>query len=152
MHGLKGEIMKQAQNGDTAKVHYTGKLSDGTVFDSSQDRDPLEFVVGEGQLIKGFDDAVIGMNVGDAKTVVIPEDKAYGPRNDEMVFQVNRDQLPGDMEPQVGMQLQTESPDGQPIMLVISEIAEEGVTLDANHPLAGKELTFEIKLVDVASA
>jgi len=146
----KGEIMKQAENGNTAKVHYTGKLTDGTVFDSSRDREPLEFTLGGGQIIPGFDEAVSGMAVGESKTVTIPSEKAYGPHREEMVFQVDRSQFPEGLNPEPGQQLKTETGEGHPLLVTVTEVAEDKVTLDANHPLSGKELTFEIELMEVA--
>lgn len=140
----------QAKTGDTVKVHYTGKLEDGTQFDSSADREPLEFTLGEGRIIPGFEEAVAGMNPGDTKTVTIPSNQAYGPRREEAVQEVPRSMIPQDIDLQVGMQLQANSPGGQPIILTVSEIAEETVILDANHPLAGKDLVFELELVEVA--
>ncbi len=142
--------MAQVQNGDTAKVHYTGTLTDGTVFDSSRQREPLEFTVGGGQLIKGFDEAVVGMEVGQTKTINIPAEQAYGPHREEMVIGVDRSQFPEGMNPEVGQQLQTQTADGQPHIVRVVAVEESKVTLDANHPLAGQDLTFEIELVEVA--
>ena len=141
--------MAQAKNGDTVKIHYTGKLEDGTVFDSSDGRDPLEFTLGEGQVIPGFEEAVLGMTANDSKTMTIPSDNAYGPRREEMVVEVDRDQFPPDVAPEVGQQLQMQRPDGQKMVVAVAEVSESTVTLDANHPLAGKDLTFEIKLVEI---
>jgi len=142
--------MAQAKSGDTVKVHYTGKLDDGTIFDSSQDRDPLEFKIGEGQIIPGFEQAVVGMNPGENKTATIPVDEAYGPRRDEMVMDVEKEQFPEHITPEVGQKLQMKRSDGQIIMVTITDISEAKVTLDANHPLAGKDLTFDIQLVEIA--
>jgi len=142
--------MSQAKSGDTVKIHYTGTLEDGTEFDSSAGRDPLEFALGGGQVIAGFDSAVDGMSVGDSKTVTIPPGEAYGERHDQLVQEVPKTALPEDMEPEVGMQLQSQSPDGQMINLVIAEVGTENITVDANHPLAGKALTFAIDLVEIA--
>jgi peptidylprolyl isomerase len=141
--------MAQAKPGDTVKVHYTGKLNDGTVFDTSSERDPLEFTVGEGQVIPGFEQAVVGMNIGDSKTTRIPADEAYGPHRPEMVLQVARDQFPPNIDPEVDQQLQIRQPDGQTFVVTVTDINEEGVTLDANHPLAGEDLTFDIQLVEI---
>ncbi|RMD97446.1 MAG: peptidylprolyl isomerase [Calditrichaeota bacterium] len=141
--------MAQVKNGDTVKVHYTGKLQDGTVFDSSLDREPLEFTLGEGHLIPGFEQAVLGMNPGDKKTEVIPADLAYGPRRDELVLEVERDRIPPDIKPEVGLQLQMSSQDGRTTTVVISSVNESTVELDANHPLAGKDLVFDIELVEI---
>ena len=143
--------MSDTNNGKSVKVHYTGSLTDGTVFDSSRDREPFEFVAGQGQVIKGFDDAVMVMVVGDTKTVTIPAEEAYGPRQEEMVFEVDSSQFAEGVKPEVGMQLQSQNPDGgPPTVVVVTELGEEKVTLDANHPLAGQDLTFEIELVEVA--
>lgn len=142
--------MSQAKTGDTVKIHYTGTLDDGTEFDSSAGRDPLEFALGSGQVIPGFDSAVDGMTVGDSKTVTIAPDEAYGERHDQLVQQVPKSALPEDMTPEVGMQLQSQSPEGQVMNLVVIEVAEESITVDANHPLAGQALTFAIELVEIA--
>jgi FKBP-type peptidyl-prolyl cis-trans isomerase 2 len=142
--------MVQAKPGDTVKIHYTGKLEDGTVFDSSVDREPLEFTVSGGQVIPGFDQAVVGMTPGESKTEKIPMDRAYGPHRPEMVLEVSRQQLPPDLQPEVGQQLQVQQENGQVIPVFVTEVTESNVTLDANHPLAGEDLTFEIQLVDIA--
>jgi len=143
--------MSQTENGKKVKVHYTGTLADGTIFDSSRERDPLEFTVGTGQVIKGFDEAVAEMVVGDKKTVTIPAAEAYGPRHDEMVFEVDSCQFAEGVVPQVGMQLQGQAEEGAPPMIVtVTKVTEEKVTLDANHPLAGQDLTFELELMEVA--
>jgi len=141
--------MTQAKSGDTVKVHYTGTLEDGDEFDSSAGREPLEFTLGSGQVIAGFDNAVDGMAAGESKTVTIPPDEAYGDRHEQLVQQVPRTSLPDDMTPEVGMQLQSQSPDGQIMNLIISEVAEESITVDANHPLAGQALTFAFELVEI---
>ncbi len=139
-----------AQIGDTVKVHYTGKFEDGTVFDSSEGREPLEFTIGSGQLIQGFDQAVIGMDVGDSKTENIESDHAYGPRLDGLMVTVDRTDLPEDLAPEVGQQVRLQdSSTGQPVPAVISDVNEEKVTFDANHPLAGRDLVFDIKLVEI---
>ena len=138
-----------AKAGDTVQVHYTGKLDDGSVFDSSAGRDPLEFTVGAGQVIPGFEQAVEGMAVGQTKTVTIPSAEAYGERVAEAVLQVPREQLPPDLEPEVGQQLVMQSRDGRQIPIVVVEVTEDSITIDANHPLAGRDLTFEIELVAV---
>ncbi|MCT7957804.1 FKBP-type peptidyl-prolyl cis-trans isomerase [Laspinema palackyanum] len=142
--------MSQAKQGDMVKVHYTGKLDDGTVFDSSIDRDPLEFVLGEGQLIAGFEQAVLGMSPGESKTEKIPAEEAYGPHRQEMVVEVERQQLPDNIPLDVGQQLQIQQAPDQIIPVVITAISESKVTLDANPPLAGKDLIFEIELVGIA--
>ncbi len=141
--------MTQAKSGDTVRIHYTGTLDDGTQFDSSAGREPLEFALGGGQVIPGFDSAVDGMNVGENKTVTIPPEQAYGQRHEQLVQQVSRDALPDDMEPAVGMQLQSQSPDGHVMNLVVTEVADDSITVDANHPLSGQALTFDIELVEI---
>ena len=141
--------MSKVKNDNKVKVHYTGTLEDGTVFDSSREREPLEFTVGGGEMIKGFDSAVGGMEVGVSKKFTIPADDAYGPRRDEMVFEVDRSQLPEGMEPEVGQHLQTEAEGGHPVILEIVAVAENNVTLDGNHPLAGKDLNFDIEVMDI---
>ncbi len=142
--------MSIAKDGDTVKVHYTGTLENGEVFDTSQEREPLEFTLGQGQLIPGFEKAVIGLNVGDSTKVDIPSGEAYGEMREDLVINVPKDQLPADVEPQVGMQLQVNQPNGQPVPVRITGISDTELTLDANHPLAGKDLSFEIELVEVA--
>ena len=141
--------MGQAQHGDTVRVHYTGKLGDGTTFDSSAQREPLEFTLGQGQLIPGFENAVVGMQPGESKTETIPSHEAYGPHRDEMVIEVDRQQLPADLQPQVGQRLQVTQPNGNAVPVVVTDVSPSQVTLDANHPLAGKDLTFDITLVEM---
>ncbi len=144
--------MVQAKEGDTVKVHYTGKLDDGTVFDTSDERAPLEFTIGSGQIISGFEKAVVGMEPGEIKTTTIPPEEAYGPRRDDMTLTVEREQFPEEIEPEPGQQLQVQQPDGKAAIVTVSEVSGSTVTLDANHPLAGRPLTFDIRLVDVVSA
>jgi peptidylprolyl isomerase len=144
--------MSQVKDGDTVKVGYTGMLDDGTVFDSSENRDPLEFTIGDGRLIKGFDDAVRGMSIGETKTVRIPAEEAYGPYHKEMTMVVDRQEFPPDMDPQIGEQLQVRQPSGQTMVVTVSDVTDGNVTLDANHPLAGKDLSFEITLDEVVAA
>ena len=141
--------MIQAKPGDTVKIHYTGKLEDGTVFDSSMNREPLEFTLNGGQVIPGFEQAVVGMMPGESKTQKIPMDQAYGPYRAEMVIEVSRQQLPADLEPEVGQQLQVQQPNGQAVPVFVTEVTDATVTLDANHPLAGEDLTFDIQLVEI---
>lgn len=142
--------MQQAKSGDTVKVHYHGKLTDGTTFDSSSGRDPLEFKVGAGDVIKGFDEGVTGMSPGDKKTVHIAATEAYGPKDENRIIEFPRANFPDDMNPQVGMQLNMTNGGGQVIPVVILEVGEENVTLDANHPLAGQDLIFDIELVEIS--
>ena len=141
--------MSQAKSGDTVRIHYTGKLDDGTEFDSSAGRDPLEFALGSGQVIPGFDAAVDGMTIGESKSVRIEAVNAYGEHHTELVQDVPRTALPEELDPQVGMQLQGESPDGQMLRLTITSVAEATITVDGNHPLAGQALTFDIELVEI---
>ena len=141
--------MTQAQVGDMVKVHYTGKLTDGTTFDTSLERDPLEFTLGEGELIAGFEQAVLGMAAGESKTTTIPAAQAYGPHHTERVIDVERHHLPSDLQPEIGQQLQMTRPDGTTLSVMITTVTETQVTLDANHPLAGKDLIFDITLVEI---
>jgi FKBP-type peptidyl-prolyl cis-trans isomerase 2 len=140
---------QQAKKGDKVKVHYHGRLNDGTTFDSSEGRQPLEFEVGSGMVIKGFDDGVTGMAVGDKKTISIPAEDAYGPRQEEMVLEFPRTNFPPDIEPEIGMTLNMHSENGDEMPVLITAVSDDTVTLDANHPLAGYELIFDIELVDV---
>ena len=141
--------MAEVKQGDKVKVHYHGRLTSGETFDSSAGREPLEFEVGSGMVIKGFDEGVQGMNVGDKKTINIPAEEAYGPRLDEMVIEFPKDRFPQEMELQEGMDLMMSNGAGQNIPVVITEIKDEVIVLDANHPLAGKELVFDIELVEI---
>ena len=141
--------MQQVQNGDKVKVHYHGKLRNGETFDSSQGREPLEFTVGGGQVIKGFDDGVKGMQVGDKRTVEIEVQDAYGEKNEDMIIEFPKAQFPPDMNPEAGMQLMMNNGQGQQFPVVIKEVGEETVLLDANHPLAGEDLIFDIELVEI---
>ena len=140
--------MAQARAGDTVRVHYTGTLSDGSVFDSSRGRDPLEFTLGEGRVISGFDDAVSGMEPGEERQVIIPAGEGYGEHRSELVFPVPRSELPEGMEPAPGLEVQISQGD-QRAVARITEVADDTVTLDANHPLAGQELTFDLQLVEI---
>ena len=142
--------MTQAKNGDKVKVHYTGKLDNGTLFDSSLDREPLEFTIGEGQLIADFEQAVIDMNPGESKTIKIPSDNAYGPHRDDMLIVVDRSQFPEGLEPKIDQQLQIRNQNGEPTVATVVDISGANVTLDTNHPLAGKDLTFEIQLIEIS--
>ncbi|HPP73518.1 MAG TPA: peptidylprolyl isomerase [Armatimonadota bacterium] len=141
--------MAVAKTGDLVKVDYTGRLNSGQIFDTSEGREPIEFVLGSHQVIPGFEEAVEGMSVGDKKTIEIPADQAYGQRREELVATVRRDQLPEDLEPKEGDILRIQREDGQVILVRITDIDETSATLDANHPLAGEDLTFDIKLVDI---
>ncbi len=136
------------KSGDTIAVNYTGKLENGVVFDSSEGREPLKFTVGTGQLIKGFDQAVIDMNVGDKKTVTIPPEEGYGPRNEDNVVELPKDTVPEDMELTVGMQLHLSDPNGNPVPAVVAEIGEDVIKMDINHMLAGKTLIFDIEILE----
>ncbi len=141
--------MSKVTNTDTVKVHYTGKTDDGTVFDSSIEREPLQFTMGQGQLIPGFEKAVEGLAVGESTTVRIPADEAYGDVRPDMVVDIEKNQIPPDINPELGMQLQIQQPNGQPLGVTVKAITETHVTLDANHPLAGEALTFDIELVEI---
>ena len=142
--------MPKAKNGDTVKVHYTGRLENGTIFDSSMDRNPIEFKIGEGNVISGFEKGVLGMESGESKTILVPAEQAYGHHHDELVTEVERGQFPPDVEAKVGQQLQLESQDGRQMVVTVTEVSDSCVKLDANHPLAGKDLTFDIQLVEIA--
>ena len=144
--------MQQVKKGDTIKVHYHGKLVDGTTFDSSEGREPLEFEVGSGMVIPGFDDGVTGMVVGDKKTVTIPAEEAYGPKQEDMIMEFPKERFPAEMVPEVGMQLNMNNGQGQSFPVVIVEVQETVVILDANHPLAGQELIFDLELVEIKGA
>lgn len=141
--------MSEAKAGDKVSIHYTGTLSDGSTFDSSAGRDPLEFTVGSGQVIPGFDAAVTGMTVGEKKTVTIPADQAYGQADPRAIQVIPRDNIPADIPLEVGLQLQASGPGGQVMVVVVKEITETEVTLDANHRLAGEDLTFALELVSI---
>ncbi|WOI55777.1 peptidylprolyl isomerase [Palleronia sp. LCG004] len=144
--------MSQAKAGDTVSMHYTGSLTDGTQFDSSQGREPLEFQLGTGQIIPGLDNALTGMEVGDKKTVTVTPEEGYGPRDPQRVQAVPRDQLPDHIPTDPGTQLQMQTPDGQTIPVMVAEANDTEVMLDANHPLAGQELKFDVELVDIKAA
>ena len=141
--------MSTAKKGDTVKVHYTGKLSNGSVFDSSREREPLEIKLGDNQVIAGFEEAVVGMAVGDRKSADIPADKAYGERREEMVVAVERSRIPPDLNPEVGQQLRVQQPDGGSLQVVVRKVTDTKITLDGNHPLAGEALSFDIELVEI---
>jgi peptidylprolyl isomerase len=141
--------MAQVKSGDKVKVHYHGKLTSGETFDSSAGREPLEFEVGSGMVIKGFDDGVTGMIVGDKKTINIQYDEAYGPRNPDMVIEMPKDKFPKDLDIEVGLPLGMSDQQGQQFQVTIVEIKEDVVMLDANHPLAGQDLVFDLELVEI---
>ena len=141
--------MSQAKKGDTVKVHYTGKLQDGSVFDSSANREPLQFTLGGGNMIPGFEQAVLGMDVGDKKTAEIPSTQAYGEKREDMIISVPKENVPGDISPEVGQQLAIQQQGGQQVPVTVTEVTDEKVVLDANHPLAGKDLIFDIELVEI---
>lgn len=141
--------MSTIKDGDTVSVHYTGTLTSGEVFDSSLEREPLKFTLGMGQLIPGFERAIMGLSVGQKATTNIPSKEAYGEHNSEMVLEVPKNQLPPEIDAQVGMQLQLNQPDGQAIPVQITQIKEEMITIDANHPLAGKNLNFDIEIIEI---
>jgi FKBP-type peptidyl-prolyl cis-trans isomerase 2 len=142
--------MGQAQEGDTVKVHYTGKLDNGMVFDSSQDREPLEFKIGAGQVIPGFEKGIVGMEVGQSKTVKLSPEEAYGPQREELIAEVKKADIPENIKPSVGQRLSLRQPDGNTVNVTVSDVNEESITLDANHSLAGKTLIFDIELVEIS--
>ena len=141
--------MSEAKKDNVVKVHYTGKLDSGQVFDSSKDREPLEFKIGEGKLIPGFENGVVGMKLQESKTIKIPFAEAYGEKKPELMIEVENQQLPENLKPEVGMELVSKSPDGQEQIVKIAEVKDASIVVDANHPLAGQDLTFEIELVDI---
>lgn len=142
--------MATAQNGNTVKVHYTGKLHDGTVFDSSLQRnEPLEFTLGQGNMIAGFEKAVLGMEVGQSKVADIPANEAYGAKTEDMIIEVPRKDVPDNINPEVGQQLAIKQQDGRTVPVTVTEVTNESIVLDGNHPLAGKDLIFEIELVEI---
>lgn len=140
--------MAQAQSGNTVTIHYTGRLDDGNVFDSSRERDPLQFELGSGQVIPGFESAVMGMAVGDEVTTTIPAEEAYGPHRDELLIEVPKTQLPDEMDPEVGDVLEAAAGE-QTTRVVVSKVRDDTIVVDGNHPLAGKDLTFDIELISV---
>ena len=142
--------MTQAKNGDTIKVNYTGRLDNGEVFDTTEDRQPFEFVLGQRRVISGFENALVGMSPGEKKTVKLPPDEAYGPRREEMVVKIDRNRIATDAEVEVGQALQLKASDGTPVAAKVTQVNDTDVVVDANHPLAGHALTFEISLLEVA--
>ncbi len=141
--------MAEAKQGDTVQLHYMGKLQDGTIFDSSRERHPLQFTIGKGQVIAGFEQAVIGMKIGELKTAKIPMEQAYGPHRDDMVVTMDRSKLPAGVNPKIGQRLEITQIDNQTSLVTVTDVTETTLTLDANHPLAGKELTFDLELVGI---
>ncbi len=141
--------MASASKGDKIKVHYRGTLDDGTVFDDTHEREPIEFVLGQGKVIPGFEEAVVGMEPGDKKTVNLSTDQAYGERRDELVQDIPEDELAEDFDPEVGEHIEIHQEQGPPIPAQVVESDDQGLTVDANHPLAGKDLTFEIELLEI---
>ncbi len=142
--------MNAAKEGDKVRVHYTGRLENGDVFDDSRDREPLEFTIGEGKIIPGFEEAVKGMSPGDTSTETIPCKKAYGERREDLVVSLERSELPDDIDPDIGQPLQMEQNDGSRLNVIVTDRDESTITLDANHPLAGRDLEFQIELVEIA--
>lgn len=143
--------MAQAKAGDRVKINFTGKLEDGSVFANTADSEPLEFELGEGKIIAGVENAVEGMTVGESKTVKVPSEQAYGQRREELVEELGRDKFPKDIEPQVGQQFDVPQQEGPPMVVRVVDVSEQTVTLDGNHPLAGRDLTFELELVEIPS-
>ena len=141
--------MKKIENDDTISLHYTGTLNNGETFDSSEGREPLQFKVGSGQVIPGFDKAVVGMSVEENKKFTIPADDAYGQKSDDLVYEVPKASIPAELNPQEGQRLVSNLQDGRQIPVTVTEVKEETITLDANHPLAGQDLTFDIKIVSI---
>jgi FKBP-type peptidyl-prolyl cis-trans isomerase 2 len=141
--------MSRAKNGDTVRVHYTGKLENGEVFATSEDGQPLEFTVGSGKVIPGFEKSIIDMESGDTRTVTVPPEEGFGERCEELVVDVQRSKLPEEVEPAVGEQLKSHDASGNVMTMIVTDVDEDTVTLDANHPLAGRTLTFTIELIDI---
>lgn len=141
--------MAQANEGDTVRVHYTGTLDDGEQFDSSRGGDPLEFKLGDGNLIGGFEAAVTGMEPGEVRSVRIEAEDGYGPHREELLLEVERERLPEGLEPEVGQPLQMQDGDGNRFVVQVTAVEDASITLDGNHPLAGKDLNFEIELVEI---
>lgn len=142
--------MRKAQSGDTVKVHYTGTLKTGEKFDSSEGRDPLQFKIGEGQLLKKFEESVVGLEVGEKADVEMSPAEGYGEKQLELIGDIPLERLPEGLTPEVGMKLQSQAPNGQPIIITVTAVAEDKITVDANHELAGKDLKFEIELVEIS--
>ena len=149
-YGLKGETMAQAKSGDTVKVHYTGRLDDGSIFAASVEREPLELVIGDNRMLPAFEQAIIGMEPGQSKTIKIPAEQAFGPYREELIRTVDRSVFPPGLEPKIGQRLNATRADGRTIIVTVIDLSESSVTLDANHPLAGEDLSFDIQLVEIA--
>jgi FKBP-type peptidyl-prolyl cis-trans isomerase SlpA len=149
---LNNDSMNQVKENNTVKVNYTGKLSDGQIFDSSEGREPIEFTLGQGQLIPGFEKGLIDMKLNEKKTITIPKEEAYGDVNKDLIQEVKKTELPQDMAPEVGMGLVSKSPDGQEMNLMVVEVREETIGIDGNHPLAGKELVFDLEVLAISEA
>lgn len=141
--------MSQVKKNDTVRVHYTGKLADGQVFDSSEGKEPIEFTLGQGQLIPGFEKGLVDMKVSEKKTINIPKEEAYGEPRPELIQEVPKTQLPPEITPEVGMGLVSRNPEGQEMNLVITDVKDDAIVVDANHPLAGKDLTFDLEVVEI---
>jgi len=141
--------MSLVKENDTVKVHYTGKLADGQVFDSSEGKDPIEFTLGQGQLIPGFEKGLINMKLNEKKTINIPKDEAYGDSREDLIQEVQKSELPEEIKPEVGMGLVSKSQDGREMNLVVAEVKEESIVVDGNHPLAGKDLIFDLEVVEI---
>ena len=141
--------MSQVKQNDTVKVHYTGKLADGQVFDTSEGKDPIEFTLGEGQLIPGFENGLLNMKLNEKKTINIPVEEAYGQPREDLVQEVEKSQLPPEIEPEVGMGLVSKTPDGREMNLLVAEVKENSIIVDGNHPLAGKDLIFDLEVVEI---
>ncbi len=141
--------MSTAKNGDKVKVHYTGTLDDGTVFDSSKGKEPLEFTLGQGQLLKGFEDAVVGLEIGDSTQINLSPQEGYGQKKEELIVKVSKDKLPDELNVEPGMHLQMQTTQGQAVPVCVTEVNEDNIVVDANHQLAGKPINFEIELVEI---
>lgn len=141
--------MAAAKTGDAVRIHYRGSLADGTEFDNSEGRDPIAFTIGDGSIIPGFESAVVGMSEGETKRFIVGADEAYGPHHEDLIYTIDREAVPPDMELEQGMRLQVSGPDERPVAVTVTEVCDECVTLDANHPLAGRDLHFEIQLVEI---
>jgi FKBP-type peptidyl-prolyl cis-trans isomerase 2 len=144
--------MNQVKENNTVKVNYTGKLADGQVFDSSEGKEPIEFTLGQGQLIPGFEKGLIDMKLNEKKTITVAKEEAYGDVNKDLIQEVKKTELPQDMTPEVGMGLVSKSPDGQEMNLMVVEVKDESIVIDGNHPLAGKELVFDLEVIEIKEA